>query len=131
MPMYNTHHCVYAENQVLKLPAGKYTVREREMMTGSGLVPAEFFHASSALSKSIVIGECLCNDIALTLCWHIYLHMYILTTTTFCIVCAEHKSVLFDLYAELNIVVQPSVLVLFTHYGCGARSKSLTMTANR
>jgi len=42
--------------QVLKLPAGKYTVREREMMTGSGLVPAEFFHASSALSKTVLIA---------------------------------------------------------------------------
>lgn len=45
--------------QVLKLPAGKYTVREREMMTGSGLVPQEFFHASSALSKSLVIAVAL------------------------------------------------------------------------
>lgn len=51
---------VNAELQVLKLPAGKYTVREREMMTGSGLVPQEFFHASSALSKSLVIGKCCC-----------------------------------------------------------------------
>jgi len=37
------------------LPAGKYTVREREMMTGSG-VPAEFFHATSALGKTVLIG---------------------------------------------------------------------------
>lgn len=132
--IYSAHHCVYAENQVLKLPAGKYTVREREMMTGSGLVPAEFFHASSALSKSIVIGECLCSDTALTLCWHIYLHMYIPTTpptSALCIVCGDHKSVMSDLYAELKVVVQPLVLVLFTHYGCGARSKSQTTTASR
>ena len=44
-----------AADQVLKLPAGKYTVREREMMTGSG-VPAEFFHATSALGKTVLIG---------------------------------------------------------------------------
>ena len=44
-----------AAGQVLKLPAGKYTVREREMMTGSG-VPAEFFHATSALGKTVLIG---------------------------------------------------------------------------
>ena len=55
-----------AELQVLKLPAGKYTVREREMMTGSGLVPAEFFHASSALSKTVLIGEVLYNSLQLT-----------------------------------------------------------------
>lgn len=42
-------------DQVLKLPAGKYTVREREMMTGSG-VPAEFFHATSALGKTVLIA---------------------------------------------------------------------------
>ncbi len=28
---------------MLKLPAGKFTVREREMLIGSGIVPAEFF----------------------------------------------------------------------------------------
>ena len=46
---------LFAADQVLKLPAGKYTVREREMMTGSG-VPAEFFHATSALGKTVLIG---------------------------------------------------------------------------
>eukprot|EP00891_Asterochloris_glomerata_P003591 jgi/Astpho2/3591/Aster-06888 len=40
--------------QVIKLPAGKYTVREREMLTGSGLVPADFFTAGSSLSKAVI-----------------------------------------------------------------------------
>lgn len=41
---------------MLKLPAGKYTVREREMMTGSGVLPTEFFHVGSALGKTVLIG---------------------------------------------------------------------------
>ena len=45
-----------AADQVLKLPAGKYTVREREMMTGSGVLPTEFFHVGSALGKTVLIG---------------------------------------------------------------------------
>lgn len=45
---------------MLKLPAGKYTVREREMMTGSG-VPAEFFHVGSALGKTAAIGTSCCK----------------------------------------------------------------------
>lgn len=45
-----------AAGQVLKLPAGKYTVREREMMTGSGVLPTEFFHVGSALGKTVLIG---------------------------------------------------------------------------
>ena len=53
-------HCqrivVLAADQVLKLPAGKYTVREREMMTGSGVLPTEFFHVGSALGKTVLIG---------------------------------------------------------------------------
>lgn len=43
-------------DQVLKLPAGKYTVREREMMTGSGVLPTEFFHVGSALGKTVLIA---------------------------------------------------------------------------
>ena len=45
---------VPAARQVIKLPAGKYTVREREMLTGSGLVPADFFTAGSSLSKAVI-----------------------------------------------------------------------------
>eukprot|EP00967_Tisochrysis_lutea_P028480 scaffold33181_cov16-Tisochrysis_lutea.AAC.2 len=35
-----------AENQLIKLPADKYTVREREMLIGSGILPKEFFEAA-------------------------------------------------------------------------------------
>jgi len=43
------------DNEVIKLPAGKYTVREREMMTGTG-VPAEFFNTNTTLGKTVVGG---------------------------------------------------------------------------
>lgn len=36
------------EGQVIKLPAGKYTKREKEMMVGSGIVPSEFFDSTGA-----------------------------------------------------------------------------------
>jgi hypothetical protein len=35
-----------AEGQLLKLPATKFTVREREMLIGSGILPPEFFAAT-------------------------------------------------------------------------------------
>ena len=35
-----------AEGQLLKLPANKFTVREREMLIGSGILPPEFFQAT-------------------------------------------------------------------------------------
>jgi hypothetical protein len=38
--------CVPAEGQLLKLPANKFTVREREMLIGSGILPREFFEAT-------------------------------------------------------------------------------------
>lgn len=34
------------EGQLLKLPATKFTVREREMLIGSGILPPEFFNAT-------------------------------------------------------------------------------------
>lgn len=34
------------EGQVIQLPAGKYTKREKEMMMGSGIVPSEFFEST-------------------------------------------------------------------------------------
>ncbi|KAI8471125.1 MAG: chitinase-related protein [Monoraphidium minutum] len=34
------------EGQLLKLPANKFTVREREMLIGSGILPHEFFAAT-------------------------------------------------------------------------------------
>ncbi|KAF8059666.1 hypothetical protein HT031_005074 [Scenedesmus sp. PABB004] len=41
------------EGQLLKLPANKYTVREREMLIGSGILPPEFF---AATKNPFVIG---------------------------------------------------------------------------
>jgi hypothetical protein len=38
---------VAADNQVVKLPINKFTVREREMLIGSGILPPEFFQAAS------------------------------------------------------------------------------------
>jgi hypothetical protein len=38
--------CIAAEGQLLKLPANKFTVREREMLIGSGILPREFFEAT-------------------------------------------------------------------------------------
>lgn len=66
-----------AAGQVLKLPAGKYTVREREMMTGSG-VPAEFFHATSALGKTVLIGT------------YTLLREYTLLRGTSSLICVHH-----------------------------------------
>jgi hypothetical protein len=31
---------------VLRLPAGKFTVREREMLMGTGILPPEFFQVA-------------------------------------------------------------------------------------
>lgn len=45
--------------QVLKLPAGKFTVREREMLMG--IVPAEFFEATKnpfVIGGGLVLGVC-------------------------------------------------------------------------
>lgn len=41
------------EGQLLKLPANKFTVREREMLIGSGILPPEFF---AATRNPFVIG---------------------------------------------------------------------------
>jgi LysM repeat protein len=41
------------EGQLLKLPANKFTVREREMLIGSGILPREFFEATQ---NPFVIG---------------------------------------------------------------------------
>ncbi|KAG2498759.1 hypothetical protein HYH03_003498 [Edaphochlamys debaryana] len=41
------------DNQVIKLPVSKFTVREREMLIGSGILPPEFF---SAAKNPFVIG---------------------------------------------------------------------------
>lgn len=52
-----------AENQVIKLPANKYTVREREMMSAIG-VPSEFFKTGNNLPKFAFGGECLFHLLA-------------------------------------------------------------------
>lgn len=41
------------EHQMLKLPIDKYTVREREMLIGSGILPPEFF---TAAKNPFVVG---------------------------------------------------------------------------
>ncbi|GIL89512.1 hypothetical protein Vretimale_1924 [Volvox reticuliferus] len=41
------------DNQVIKLPIDKFTVREREMLIGSGILPHEFF---TAAKNPFVIG---------------------------------------------------------------------------
>lgn len=46
-------HSPTADNQVIKLPIDKFTVREREMLIGSGILPPEFFHAAK---NPFVIG---------------------------------------------------------------------------
>jgi hypothetical protein len=43
---------------VLKLPANKFTVREREMLIGSGILPAEFFEVAT---NPFVIGVGACK----------------------------------------------------------------------
>uniref|UniRef100_A0A7S0UNS3 LysM domain-containing protein n=1 Tax=Polytomella parva TaxID=51329 RepID=A0A7S0UNS3_9CHLO len=41
------------ENQLIKLPVNKFTVREREMLIGSGILPSEFF---AAANNPLVLG---------------------------------------------------------------------------
>lgn len=42
-----------ADGQVIKLPSGKFTTREREMLIGSGILPSEFF---AAAKNPFVVG---------------------------------------------------------------------------
>lgn len=106
-----------AEDQVLKLPAGKYTVREREMMTGSG-VPAEFFHATSALGKTVLIGKCNVN-IAVASVWPLCCNRALAVC---CIV----------IYAISDVCgcLQHWELLEYTLPSCGAKSRSQMMTAS-
>mmetsp|Transcript_11058 Transcript_11058/g.19163 ORF Transcript_11058/g.19163 Transcript_11058/m.19163 type:complete len:214 (+) Transcript_11058:106-747(+) len=49
------------DNQILKLPAGKFTVREREMLIGSGIVPSEFFEVAKnpfVIGVGALLGVC-------------------------------------------------------------------------
>jgi hypothetical protein len=45
-----------AEGQLIKLPAGKYTVREREMLTGTAGAPSEYFMPGNPFSNSLIGG---------------------------------------------------------------------------
>jgi hypothetical protein len=47
-----------ADGQLLKLPANKFTVREREMLIGSGILPREFFEATK---NPFVVGVGACE----------------------------------------------------------------------
>ncbi|CAL5220274.1 g2257 [Coccomyxa viridis] len=42
--------------QVMKLPAGKYTVREREMLSGVAGAPESYFMPGNAFSNSIIVA---------------------------------------------------------------------------
>lgn len=46
-----------AAAQVVKLPAGKYTVREREMLSGVAGAPESYFVPGNAFSNSIIFCE--------------------------------------------------------------------------
>ena len=48
---------LHAAAQVIKLPAGKYTVREREMLSGVAGAPESYFMPGNAFSNSIIVGE--------------------------------------------------------------------------
>jgi hypothetical protein len=48
----------HAEGQLLKLPSNKFTVREREMLIGSGILPPEFFQATR---NPFVVGIGACE----------------------------------------------------------------------
>lgn len=43
-------------NQILKLPSGKYTIREREMLMGVAGVPSEFFQSKGFAVSASVFG---------------------------------------------------------------------------
>ena len=50
---------ISAANQILKMPRGKYTVREREMLMVVAGVPSEFFHSKGFAVSASVFGESL------------------------------------------------------------------------
>lgn len=47
------------EGQLLKLPANKFTVREREMLIGSGILPPEFFRQAIGNPFALGLGALL------------------------------------------------------------------------
>lgn len=57
----NTNLQKLPTNTLLKLPANKFTVREREMLIGSGIVPPEFFAAAKnpfVIGVGALLGVC-------------------------------------------------------------------------
>ena len=46
-----------AAAQVIKLPAGKYTVREREMLSGVAGAPESYFMPGNAFSNGLIFCE--------------------------------------------------------------------------
>jgi hypothetical protein len=50
--------CCTADNQLLKLPSTKFTVREREMLIGSGILPMDFFNEASKNPFALGLGGC-------------------------------------------------------------------------
>ena len=57
-----------AAAQVIKLPAGKYTVREREMLSGVAGAPESYFMPGNAFSNGLIFCEQLCCSILTCLC---------------------------------------------------------------
>lgn len=58
MHIRNLQHL--AANLLLKLPSNKFTVREREMLIGSRILPVEFFEKAT---NPFVIGIGACEHI--------------------------------------------------------------------
>ena len=58
-----------AAAQVIKLPAGKYTVREREMLSGVAGAPESYFMPGNAFSNGLIFCEHLCCSISPCQCW--------------------------------------------------------------
>ena len=57
-----------AAAQVIKLPAGKYTVREREMLSGVAGAPESYFMPGNAFSNGLIFCEHLCCSVLARLC---------------------------------------------------------------
>ena len=64
-------------NQILKMPSGKYTVREREMLMGVVGVPSEFFQRKGFAVSASVFGESLTSAYSVSMLkqsvWNMFL----------------------------------------------------------
>lgn len=67
------------------MPAGKFTVREREMLIGSGILPPEFF---AATRNPFVIGAGACEHKPLTRAPHPHAPAHMHSMSAFH--CSEH-----------------------------------------